>query len=112
MTGLRVAGMMSGTSADSVDVAVCEFSSGAIPGEMTLRLLAYREEPLDSGIRDRLLRLWYAGNATLDEITELNVVLGESFAEAVDRVARDESIGPLDLIASHGQTIYHVASPG
>lgn len=108
---MRVAGMISGTSADGVDVAVCEFSSGSAPGELTLRLLAYREEPLDPGLRQRLLDLWRTGSARLDELAELNVEIGEVFADAVERVLREEGLGRLDLIASHGQTIYHLAAP-
>lgn len=77
-----------------------------------MSLLAYREEPLDPGIRDRLLRLWREERAPLDEITELNVILGEAFAGALEHVVREEGIDSLDLVASHGQTIYHLASPG
>ncbi len=107
-----MAGMISGTSADAVDVAVCEFSSGLLPGEAVLRLLAYREEPMDPALRDRLARLWRDGTARLDELTELNVALGEVFAGAVERVIREVGIPDLGLIASHGQTIYHLVEPG
>lgn len=103
--------MISGTSADAVDVAVCEFSSGEEPGELTLRLLAYGEEPMNPELRGRLIGLWRNGAARLDGLTELNVELGEVFAAAVERVLREEGIEDLDLIASHGQTIYHQVAP-
>lgn len=112
MTVLRVAGMMSGTSADAVDVAVCEFRPGGAPGELLGRLVAYREEPFPSALREHLDRLWGEGSGRLDDLTELNVELGEVFAGAVERVIGEESVTPPDLIASHGQTIYHLAEPG
>lgn len=104
--------MISGTSADAVDVAVCEFSEGDTPGELTLRLLTYGEVPMNPELRGRLIGLWRNGAARLDGLTELNVELGEAFAGAVERVLHEEGIGDLDLIASHGQTIYHLVETG
>jgi anhydro-N-acetylmuramic acid kinase len=112
MTPVRVAGTLSGTSADAVDVAVCEFTSGERPGKLALRLLAYREVPMDGELRGRLAELWREGAARLDELTELNVELGEIFAAAVVDTIEAEDIGGVDLIASHGQTIYHLVEPG
>ncbi|MBO0781631.1 MAG: anhydro-N-acetylmuramic acid kinase, partial [Ktedonobacteraceae bacterium] len=50
----------------------------------------------------------------LDELTELNFVIGDVFAEAASDVLRSQSPGSpeIDLVASHGQTIYHLVEPG
>lgn len=109
---MRVAGLISGTSADAVDAAVCEFSPNETPGELTLRLLAYREQPMNPELRRRLIELWRSGTARLDELTALNVELGQEFAGAIEHVVHQEGIADLDLIASHGQTIYHLVEPG
>ncbi|HZW32290.1 MAG TPA: anhydro-N-acetylmuramic acid kinase, partial [Isosphaeraceae bacterium] len=99
-----VVGLMSGTSADSIDVAVCRMmGQGA---EVEVQLLHYREHAHDPEVKRRVL-----GIAGLDVrgIAELNVMVGAAFAAAclatLDEagLSRDE----VDVIGSHGQTVYH-----
>src|SRR3982750_383999 len=89
---MRVAGIMSGTSLDGIDVAIVE-----LPAVGTLRFLS---TPYPARIRERLLAVSNAVTHT-SEISRLNFELAELYARAVKRV------GPVDLIGCHGQTIYH-----
>jgi anhydro-N-acetylmuramic acid kinase len=97
-----VVGMISGTSADSIDVAVCRFH-GPSRG---IELLAYEEHPHDPEVKRLVLR---AGELRVQEVAELNVRVGERFAEACLATLRGAGLPPdgVDLIGSHGQTVYH-----
>lgn len=111
-----VVGMISGTSADSIAVAVCRMKGGGIPspgrpgGEV--ELLHYYEHPHDPAVRQQVLG---AGELKTRAIAELNVRVGEVFAEACLAAisAAGLSTDDVDLVGSHGQTVYHHSSiPG
>ncbi|MBI2681356.1 MAG: anhydro-N-acetylmuramic acid kinase [Candidatus Solibacter usitatus] len=89
---MRVAGIMSGTSLDGIDVAVVE-----LPAIRTLKFLSV---PYPAKIRERLMAVSNAVTHTA-EISRLNYEIAELYAKAVKRA------GKVDLIGCHGQTIYH-----
>ncbi len=103
-----VVGMISGTSADSIDVAVCR-----IVGEPErVELVHYAERPLDPEIRASVRSAVRLG---LRELSELHVRVGERFAEACLATLTRAGLSPrdVDLVGSHGQTVYHHSSvPG
>jgi anhydro-N-acetylmuramic acid kinase len=105
---LRVAGLMSGTSADGVDAAIVDISGRRV------RVVAFDTYPYRAALRKQVLRLCRPESARLDEICHYNHVLGEVFAEAVVRLCEQSSVplDSLDLIGSHGQTIYHNPNGG
>ncbi len=100
---MRVVGLMSGTSADGVDAAVVEISSRKV------RLLAFEMFSYPAALRRRILNLCRPESARLDDICHYNFVLGEVFADAVIKLCSRNgiSLSSVDLIGSHGQTIYH-----
>jgi len=100
---MRIAGLMSGTSADGVDVAIVDISSKDV------RVLAFQTYPYTSPLRKKVSALFDPETSRLDDICHLNFVLGEVFAEAALALCRSSGISPesIDLIGSHGQTIYH-----
>lgn len=112
---MRVVGVNSGTSVDSIDVALCELKPDpAEPGTLTLRLLAQGEQPYPAALRTRVLELCHTKICRLDDLTELNFLLGEAFADAILTFLQQTGIAPhdVDVIGSHGQTIYHLVEPG
>jgi len=107
---LRVVGLMSGTSADGIDAAIVDVhESGGNP----VRLLAYDVFPYSPPIRRQILKLSRPESARLDDICHYNFVLGELFAEAVIKLCKNSGVAlrSIDLIGSHGQTIYHSPTP-
>jgi len=101
---MRVAGLMSGTSADGIDAAVVDLA----PGRWRVRAFATFPYPIE--VRRALFRLFDPATARVDELCHMNAVLGELFAEAVRRLCGQSRL-PLksvDLIGSHGQTVCHL----
>jgi anhydro-N-acetylmuramic acid kinase len=108
--GVRVIGLMSGTSADGVDAALVEWPDGS--AARPFRLLAWREDPLPAELQARIHRLAagrVAAGEALRELATLDVELGERFAAAAAAVAADAglALAQLDAVASHGQTVAH-----
>ena len=100
---MRVIGLMSGTSADGVDAAIVDISRGKV------RLLAFETFPYRATLRRDILSLCRPESARLEDICHYNFVLGEVFADAVIKLCSESGIAlnSIDLIGSHGQTIYH-----
>jgi anhydro-N-acetylmuramic acid kinase len=99
-----VAGVMSGTSADGVDVAICRVSPAE--GGALVKVLGHRAMRYPARLRKAVLAAMDAKSTSTAELSQLNWRLGEIYAEAVDAAAREAGVEP-QLIACHGQTIYH-----
>jgi anhydro-N-acetylmuramic acid kinase len=100
---VRVAGLMSGTSADGVDVAIVDIS------RQKVQLQTFETFTYSPALRKTILSLCSPETTRLDAICHYNFVLGEVFADAVVKLCSKSGIAldSLDLIGSHGQTICH-----
>jgi anhydro-N-acetylmuramic acid kinase len=99
-----VAGVMSGTSADGIDVALVRIQGRGF--NTRFELLRHEHYNYSARVRRKILSTMNAGNAAVADLSRLNFLLGELYADAVlqtQRAARVES----DLVGCHGQTIYH-----
>src|SRR5208337_2973852 len=106
-----IAGVMSGTSADGINVALVRLSESG-RGRPLHTLLAHEEYPFPAPVRRAILGTMNAELAHVADLARLNFLLGELYAEAVARTARKHRV-KLDLVGCHGQTLYHqgVAKP-
>ena len=104
---MLVAGIMSGTSADGIDVALCRIKR---TGQRTtthatkIELVRHRAFPFSAPLRRAVLQAQNAHNTSAAELARLNWRLGEAYGEAVQATAQGYV---LDLVGCHGQTIYH-----
>ncbi len=96
---MRVAGIMSGTSLDGIDVAIVEFNGRA------MRTAAFRTTPYPAKVREALLAVSNT-TTTTGAIARAGFMLGELYAAAVKDACRRSRLS-IDLIGCHGQTIYH-----
>lgn len=118
---LIVAGVMSGTSADGIDVALVRITDRLAPRAKSrsretqgpaprITLLAHRAFPYPRALRAAVLAAMAgqsnATNTTTAELARLNWRLGLAYAEAVQATILDTKIRPA-LIGCHGQTVYH-----
>src|SRR5262249_31051894 len=103
-----VAGIMSGTSADGIDVALIRIAGkkGA-DFSLGLEMLAHEHVPYPKAVRAAVLSAMNAGHASVADLSRLNFLLGELYADAVLRAQRAARARQLDLVGCHGQTIYH-----
>ena len=95
---MRVAGVMSGTSLDGIDVAIVEIHGRRVS------TVGFQSTPYSAEVRRAILAVSNT-TTTTREISRLNFRLGELYARAVLRACR--RYGPVELIGCHGQTIYH-----
>jgi anhydro-N-acetylmuramic acid kinase len=111
LTAMTVAGIMSGTSADGIDVAFTRITPDtADPQSPHLELLAHAGFPFPPALRRAVLAAMNAEAIATAELARLNWRLGQAYAEAFT-VALQRHPCQLDLIGCHGQTIYHQATP-
>jgi anhydro-N-acetylmuramic acid kinase len=101
---MTVAGVMSGTSADGIDVAVVRLAPGR--GKLRLTLLAHEGFAFPAGLRRAVLAAMNAAATSTAELARLNWRLGLAYAEAVSATVERRQV-KLDLIGCHGQTIFH-----
>jgi len=104
---MRVIGLMSGTSADGTDVVLARISG--TPPSISARLERHHHVEFPARLREDILRLANGAPTTTGEISRLNFVLGEEFARAALAACRQWRVplAKIDLIGSHGQTIFH-----
>lgn len=102
-----VAGVMSGTSADGVDVAICRISAprvaGGTPG---IKLLGHLGSPYPKAVKRAVMEAMDSQTISVADLSRLNWRLGEVYADAIEKAIAKFAV-KLDLVACHGQTIYH-----
>ena len=103
---MTVAGVMSGTSADGVDVAVVRIAVGRARPRLTL--LAHESFPYPAALRRAVLAAMNAGETSTCELARLNWRLGLAYAEAVQATLTRHRV-TVELVGCHGQTLYHQA---
>src|SRR5579864_9519172 len=104
---------MSGTSMDGIDVALTE--AGASDEGLHCTLRSFTTHPYSAHVQAALFSLLErssktANPATLRDLCALNFAVGEEFARAARATLQSLAEKP-ELIASHGQTIYHLVHP-
>jgi anhydro-N-acetylmuramic acid kinase len=115
-----IAGLMTGTSADGLDLVIAEFLPdptvgsdlvGADPTTLTVRILAERESPFDEELHADILRLLEPADVPLSLVSSVDGRLGRFSAEALAELCQDAAVTP-DLVVSHGQTVRHDITEG
>ncbi len=100
---MRVIGLISGTSVDGIDVALTEIEGEGY--DLRVDLLDGCTVPYPDDLRQRILAVCAGQPITLAALADLDEAIAHQFAQAAQRVI-DQS-GPVDLVASHGQTVFH-----
>lgn len=102
-----IIGLMSGTSMDGLDIALCSCKgSGA---DTQIKILKFKTVPFEEDFRREIKSIFSKRDADLQQVCILNEVIGTRHAEMILEVLTEWNLSPseVDLIASHGQTIFH-----
>ncbi|KGR77721.1 anhydro-N-acetylmuramic acid kinase [Ureibacillus manganicus] len=103
---MRVCGLMSGTSLDGLDIAIVDFSM--TNAELEYELKHFVTIPYDNELKLKLHELMEP-NVSIQKVSSMNMYLGELYATYIKEALVDSEIeyDSIDLISSHGQTIWH-----
>ncbi len=99
---MKIAGVISGTSLDGIDVAICDVRAQA--GAVRVHCERFATVPFNETLRARIMAAYPPAPVGALELSALHAAIGEAFGEAVHTVAGDT---PLDAVASHGITLAH-----
>ena len=105
--GTLALGIMSGTSADGIDVALVRAAGGGASLEN------FASFPFPRGVQDAILQIAEGRSVRTEEISQLNFLLGEVFADTALAACRKFRVplSAVDVIGSHGQTVFHQGTP-
>lgn len=106
-----IVGLMSGTSADAIDAALCDIQGA--PPQLRARIVHAITFPYPQGFQAHILRMCLPSQSSVDQLCLINFELAALFAEAALRVIAEAGMHPdqIDLIGSHGQTLWHQVQP-
>lgn len=110
---MRVMGMLSGTSVDGIDVAIAEINGGTDATALWVQQIAFATIPWRTTTRTAIFDL-FTGSTTAAALCRANFQLGEELATAALTTLSRAHLSPtaLDLIGSHGQTLWHDVAAG
>jgi anhydro-N-acetylmuramic acid kinase len=108
---MYIIGLMSGTSADAIDAALCEIQGE--PPLLKIRIVHAITYAYPEGFQARIWDACLPAKSHVDTVCQLNFDMGELFAKAALKVIEEAGVQPsdVDLIGSHGQTIWHMVQP-
>ncbi|MGW6731677.1 anhydro-N-acetylmuramic acid kinase [Streptomyces sp. NPDC055013] len=107
---MRVIGLMSGTSHDAIDAAASDLN--LVGDSLVLKTLGLVSEAYDEALREVIAQALPPGVVSMAEVCRLDTRIGQAFAVAAVRADRELCGGRAELVASHGQTVYHWAEDG
>jgi anhydro-N-acetylmuramic acid kinase len=103
----RIIGLMSGTSMDGLDIALCAISGSGMQTKVVLE--QFMTVPYTANFKDKLLTVFSKDTISLAQLCMLHPWIGLEHATCINQALTQWKIvsKDVDLIASHGQTVYH-----
>ncbi len=102
-----IIGLMSGTSLDGLDIALCNVSGSGL--DTNIKLIHFHTEPYDKGFKEKVKSIFSKKEVDLEKLCLINPWIAEQHGKMILACLKKWKVSPqdIDLIASHGQTIYH-----
>lgn len=102
-----IIGLMSGTSMDGLDVALCKFRGSG--GETEVEIVAFETISFEEETKDEIRKIFAKTTIDFQQLCVLNPWIGNLHAQIVNDCLEKWQVLPqnIDLIASHGQTVFH-----
>ena len=99
----RVIGLISGTSVDGIDAALVEVAGTDV--DLKVEFLSGATYPYPAALREQILEVCGGASLSLAQLAQLDDAIAFQFAQAAQEIQTGNT--PIDLIGSHGQTVYH-----
>src|SRR5580704_2204531 len=107
---MRLIGMISGTSYDAIETVAVELE---FEGSTVLAALrGHVSAPYPAALRDAIAALLPPAATSIEEVCRIDTAIGECFAQAASELAAECFDGVVDVICSHGQTVFHWVEAG
>lgn len=102
-----IIGLMSGTSFDGLDIALCQFTGSGPGAPVSIKHFITKE--YTAQFKEEIKTIFASHHADLEKVTVLNAYIGTYYAQLINECLADWGLSAkdVDLIASHGQTIFH-----
>jgi anhydro-N-acetylmuramic acid kinase len=102
-----IIGLMSGTSLDGLDVALCRISESG--NQTKVKVEEFYTWPYSTKFKNSILEVFAKPQIDFQKLTELNAVIGRTHGQLVLKSLKKWNVKPqqVDVIASHGQTVFH-----
>ncbi len=102
-----IIGLMSGTSLDGLDIALCRFTGNGL--NTTIELVNFSTIIYNTDFKEEIMSVFAKRNVDLEKVCLLNAWIGKQHAQMINDCLHKWGVEnkEVDLIASHGQTIYH-----
>ncbi len=107
---MKVVGMISGTSFDAIEAVAVELS--LVDRVVTADLLGHLSVEYSPEVRDGVASVLPPSSTTIDEVCRLDTMIGHSFAEVAGLLSDQYFDGAVDVVCSHGQTVFHWVQDG
>ncbi|MEP7254818.1 MAG: anhydro-N-acetylmuramic acid kinase [Ferruginibacter sp.] len=103
----KIMGLMSGTSLDGLDIALCSFSGSGL--QTKIELMQFETFPFNAEFKEEIKAVFSKKNVDLEKLCLLNPWVALQHAKIINACLKKWKIKneDVDLIASHGQSIYH-----
>jgi anhydro-N-acetylmuramic acid kinase len=102
---MKVIGMISGTSFDAIEAIAVELSFE--DDTLVADLREHTSTPYPEAVRDAIAAMLPPAATTLEQVCRLDAEIGRAFADAAESLAGSAFGGQVDVVASHGQTVFH-----
>lgn len=108
---MKIIGIVSGTSADGIDVALADVNG--VPPQLQAKITHKAHMDYSKDVRERIFQAIEPETGQVDLICRLNVDIARDFARAALDLIKQAGLQPadIDLISSHGQTVWHDVTP-
>lgn len=104
----KVIGILSGTSVDAIDLVLLSIKGSGV--KTSIQVIDFQAFRIGKNLKEFILKCSRRGLNDVEDICKLNFIIGQFFAEKINEFLKSRKISNklIDLIGSHGQTIYHI----